>query len=798
MENNIKKLLIVEDNPADARLLKEYLKDAEENFVLTYAIDLLTCLDCLKNNNIDAILLDLSLPDAVKLEAIDKIMKVNDKLPIIIITGLSDKEAAVQALSMGAQDYIIKGQFDTNLLLRSINYAIERKITENKLIENTEQIRQSEEKYRALFENSLDGIYRTTIEGYYIDANMALVRMLGYDSKEELFNKNVKNDIYISDKDRPGPNKRDQLFESHLKKKDGNEVIVEISPRVIYKDGKPEYYEGIVRNITQKKKAEGELKRKTADLTDRIKESRLLYDISNISITHGIGFEDVLKKAIDIIPNGFQYPKIICIRITCNSNEYKSGNFRETNNKITTKIQINSINIGKLEIYYLKDKVNDLAPRFLREEKELIEIIAQRLGETYHRIFAEENLDISYAKLKKTLSQTINALASIVETKDPYTSGHQKNVARIAVEIAKELKLPEEKIEALNIAALVHDIGKINVPASILSKPGKLTEIELMMIKEHSRTGFHNINGIDFGYPVAEIVLQHHERLNGSGYPDGLREKDISLEAKILTVADVAEAMTAHRPYRVALGREKAIEELKTNSGSLYDKKVVDAFLSLSLDIEKIKDGHHICAFFDNTKTQLSYIVPFIIGGLKSNKKCLYMLDESTQESLETAFINIGYDIIKALKSKQLVFYTKIETYIKDKYFEPEKIINFLKEAEKKALAEGYSGLRVISEMNAAQTDFNDLEKLIDYENLLNNFIQASRVSTICQYNELFFNENVLIDVLLTHPLLIINGLIYKNNCFLAPNKFSITARDIFKKKGLEIIKNEITKKILV
>ena len=662
MQNNIKKILIVEDNPGDARLITECLKESEKRFELIYAKDLSTCLGYLTNSSIDAVLLDLSLPDAIKLEAIDKILKVNDKLPIIILTGLKDKEAAIQSLCMGVQDYIIKGQFDTNLLVRAINYAIERKVTENKLIENIEHTRQSEENYRLLFENSLDGIYRTTIEGDYIDANMALVRMLGYDSKEELLKLNVKNDIYISSKNRPDANKRDKLFETHLKKKDGKTLIVEISPRVIYKDGKPEYYEGIVRDITEKKKSEEELER-------------------------------------------------------------------------------------------------------------------------------------SYSKLKKTLSQTINTLASIIESKDPYTSGHQKNVARIAIEIAKELKLSDEKIEALNIAALIHDIGKITVPASILSKPGKITEIEFLMIKEHSRTGYENIKGIDFGYPVAEIVLQHHERLNGSGYPDELKEKDISLEAKILAVADVIEAMTSHRPYRAALGSEKAIEELKINSGILYDEKVVSAFLSLPLDVEKIKEGEHLCAFYDNVKIQFSHVVPFIIGGLETNKKCLYILDENTLESLTKAFIDAGYNIDKALRSKQLVLYTKKETYIKDGYFEPEKMMNLLKETEKQALEEGYMGVRITGEMSWVLADSNDLEKLIEYENLLNVFYPDSKVTGICQYNEQSFDKNFLIDIVATHPRVIIDGLIYKNNYFLPPEKFTKKARHILKEKNFQFIKNGITKK---
>jgi len=192
------------------------------------------------------------------------------------------------------------------------------------------------------------------------------------------------------------------------------------------------------------------------------------------------------------------------------------------------------------------------------------------------RIETEENLKQSYEKLQKTLNGAIKTLAYIVETKDPYTSGHQVRVAKLSVAIANELGLSKEKVSAISVASLIHDIGKISVPASILSKPSTLTELEFAMIKMHSQIGYDILKEIDFGYPIADIVLQHHERLNGSGYPKGLENDEILIEAKILTVADVVEAMATHRPYRSALGIDKALEELEKGRGVFYDKDVVD------------------------------------------------------------------------------------------------------------------------------------------------------------------------------------------------------------------------------
>ena len=193
----------------------------------------------------------------------------------------------------------------------------------------------------------------------------------------------------------------------------------------------------------------------------------------------------------------------------------------------------------------------------------------------------EDNLKISYKMLQKTLEGIINILAEIVETRDPYTSGHQKRVSKLAVAISNELGMESKIIEGIRIAAEIHDIGKINIPSSILSKPGKLTDIEFDMIKTHPQTSYNIISKIDFPLPIAEIIYQHHEKLDGSGYPRGLKDKDIMLEAKILTVADVVEAMSSHRPYRPALGLDKAVEEIIKNNGVLYDPGIVDTCIKV-------------------------------------------------------------------------------------------------------------------------------------------------------------------------------------------------------------------------
>ncbi len=187
----------------------------------------------------------------------------------------------------------------------------------------------------------------------------------------------------------------------------------------------------------------------------------------------------------------------------------------------------------------------------------------------------------SLERLQKTIREIIEAMAYIGEVRDPYTAGHQRRVAQLSLEIARKMGLVDEKFEGLTMAAFVHDIGKIIVPADILSKPGKLTKPEFDMLKDHSRIGYEILKTIEFPWPIATIVLQHHERLDGSGYPSGLSGEQIVLEARILAVADVVEAMSSHRPYRPALGTDRALEEINLNRSKLYDPNVVDACATL-------------------------------------------------------------------------------------------------------------------------------------------------------------------------------------------------------------------------
>jgi putative two-component system response regulator len=203
--------------------------------------------------------------------------------------------------------------------------------------------------------------------------------------------------------------------------------------------------------------------------------------------------------------------------------------------------------------------------------------------ETLERIVADRTIELqsTVQRLRKALDGSIQAMALTVVMRDPYTAGHQQRVAALACAIGRELGLSDDQIDGLRMAATIHDIGKISIPAEILSKPGRINEIEFSLIKTHPRVGYDILKTIEFPWPIARVVLQHHERINGSGYPSGLPGEDILIEARILGVADVVEAMASHRPYRPALGVEAAFEEITQNRGTLYDSHVVDACLKV-------------------------------------------------------------------------------------------------------------------------------------------------------------------------------------------------------------------------
>lgn len=251
-------------------------------------------------------------------------------------------------------------------------------------------------------------------------------------------------------------------------------------------------------------------------------------------------------------------------------------------------IKSNGVLLGVICLY-----IEEGFPRDKKTEEFLI-AMADTLAGIIDRKRTRQELENSLGKVRSALGGTIRAMSLTVESRDPYTAGHQQRVANLARAIATEMGLSEEQIDGIRMAGAIHDIGKIAIPSEILSKPGKINDIEFNLIKTHAQVGYEILKTIEFPWPIAQIVLQHQERLNGTGYPNGLSGEAICIEARVIAVADVVEAMSSHRPYRAALSIDKALDEISANSGTLYDPDVVAACLRLFTEKGFTLDQNHM------------------------------------------------------------------------------------------------------------------------------------------------------------------------------------------------------------
>ncbi len=369
--------------------------------------------------------------------------------------------------------------------------------------------------------------------------------------------------------------KKKKVFETDLQGRDGRYYKI-LSAPFPNPDGSIDKVIEVVMDITEKKKAEEEL----IENERKLKEAQSIAHIGSFNwdlVTNKIAMSDEAYRILKIDPKKFNgnfntikdlfHPDEKEFVLTVIDNAIKNKKFLDIEHRALLK--------DGTEIF-----IDVKAKPFCDKSNKVLKFNGTMMDIT-ERKKAEVKLVKSEEALKKTLNGAINTLAAIVETKDPYTFGHQQRVCKLAITIAMELGLDEKKVEAIRIAALIHDIGKVNIPASILSKPGKLTDIEFDMIKTHPQLSYNMLKRIEFPLPIVDIILQHHEKIDGSGYPRGLKGKDIMLEAKILTVADVVEAMSSHRPYRPALGLDAAIDEIRKNKGKLYDPIVADSCIKI-------------------------------------------------------------------------------------------------------------------------------------------------------------------------------------------------------------------------
>ncbi|RPJ63684.1 MAG: PAS domain S-box protein [Dehalococcoidia bacterium] len=454
-----------------------------------------------------------------------------------------------------------------------------RDITKRK---HTEQmLARSEEKYRKLVESAIEAIF-VAVEGKIVFLNQRTCTISGY-SSEELMTRPFVEFVH--------PDDRDMVIDRHIKRLRGEEAIPRYEFRIMRKDSEMTWAElntvaitwegkmatlNFLEDITERKKVEAELWKKQVMLarTEGIAHvGSWEWDVATDTVT----WSDELFRIFQRDPQegapsfaehpAFYHPDDFALLQQAAEAAVADGTPYELELRAIRKDGETRVCVAR---GVAEMGLNGRAIRLFGSLQDITE-----------RKAIEVELLKSYERLKNTLDDAIDTMAKIVEMRDLYTAGHQQRVSDLSSAIAGEMKLEDTRIEQLRMAAAIHDIGKIYVPSEILSKPGKLSTMEFSLIKTHAQAGYDIIKSMDFPYPVAQAILQHHERTDGSGYPNQLRGEDILLEAKILAVADVVEAMASYRPYRPALGINKALEEISQNRGKLYDPAVVDACVQL-------------------------------------------------------------------------------------------------------------------------------------------------------------------------------------------------------------------------
>ena len=440
-----------------------------------------------------------------------------------------------------------------------------------------QSLRESEEKYRAVVENARESII-VAQDGLIKFANRNTASMIGY-SEDEISSTPFINLIH--------PDDRQMVIDRHLRRLTG-EVFEQVYPfRVVRKDGQEGWVEiqavkidwegrpatlNFLTEITERKLAEEALRQseeKYRLLVEGANETVMVAQDGHIKFINAKGaeitgytIEELTNKSFADITHPDDLPLVVERHQRRLKGEVIPG---MSNYRVIRKDgQVIQVELSAVTIEW------DGRPATLNFVNEITA-----------RIQAEEELRTALERLGSSLESTIDAIAMMSELRDPYTAGHQRRVTHLALAIAAELGMPEDRMQPLRVAGLLHDVGKIYVPSEILSKPGRLTDLEMGLARAHVTTGYDVVAAIKFPWPIASIVVQHHERMDGSGYPAGLKGEEISLEARIIAVADVTEAMMSHRPYRPALGLDKALAEITANRGRLYDEKAVDACITL-------------------------------------------------------------------------------------------------------------------------------------------------------------------------------------------------------------------------
>ena len=595
------RLLLLEDNPGDARLLKETLAEyAPGEFVVTWVERLADALVRMETERFDVMLCDLSLPDSVGMSTPKAIAQGFPTLPLVVLTGSHGLSMGRDAIHLGLQDYLVKGKSDPEVVVRTLRFAIERKGLENALTaansaleervaERTADLkvsnrvlRSSLERYHAVTQTASDAIISADDQGVIEDWNAGATRLFGYE-KAEVVGQPLTMLIpqRFRDGHLAGMKRVQSGGERHAvgttvelagRRKDASEFPIELSLSEWTVAGR-RHFTGTIRDISERKRAEASLHAASEQFRGLVEQM-----ITGIYVVQDKQFVYVNPRLAEIFGYGSAEDVIgldVLLLVAEKDRQIIAENMRQ-------RIEGNIANVAYHFTGLCKDgstiEIGVHAASASHNGRPALIGMMQDISE---RARAEDELRRHMEEIRTAFMSTVEVATVLNEMRDPYTAGHSRRVGEIAASIGTLLGLDSHLREGLRVAGHLHDIGKIIVPSEILSKPGKLSAIEYQLVQEHAQAGYHVLKNVRFPWPLAEVALQHHERMDGGGYPQGLKGEAILLEARIMAVADVVEAMSSHRPYRSGLGIEEALAEVESGSGTKYDHTVVEACLKL-------------------------------------------------------------------------------------------------------------------------------------------------------------------------------------------------------------------------
>lgn len=495
---------------------------------------------------------------------------IEEKEPAVPLRYHRKKDGTIFAAEIRSTYTVLNG--------RPCIIAATRDITDR--VRTQAELRGSEEAYRNIYDNAMVGIFQSLPEGRYLRVNPALAAIHGFDSPGEMINTvtNIGKQLYVNPQDRERYKKlletTDRLtgFEAELYRKDGSRVWISMNVQVVRREnGTVACYQGIVEDITERRKAEVALRESEERYRSLFEHS---HDAIFLTMSDG-SILDANRAACEMLGRPVEDLRNIGRDgVVDTSDPRLQGALEERGRTGMVNSELTMIRASgeRFPVDMTSTVFTD------SDGRQKTSLIARDISA---RKAIEEERKATTEKLRKSLAGTIEVISIMLETRDPYTAGHQRRVSKLARSIARAMGLPGDAVDTVRMAANIHDIGKISVPAEILAKPTNLSDVEMEFIRMHPRTGYEILKVADLPAPIAEMVLQHHEKLDGSGYPQGLRNGEILLEAQILAVADVVEAMASHRPYRPAVGIGAALDEIERNKGVLYHPEVASTCLVL-------------------------------------------------------------------------------------------------------------------------------------------------------------------------------------------------------------------------